>query len=117
MPHCEPPTPLTDLALNILIALGSGPLHGYGIIKDIEERTGAPSGLRSGTLYTALQRLTSEGMVEPSDPPPLEEKGDARRKYFVLTPLGRAAAAAELRRLRSLVAEGVDRRLVEAEGA
>ena len=38
--------PLTDLALNILITLGSGPLHGYGIIKDIEARSDSPSGLR-----------------------------------------------------------------------
>ena len=107
--------PLTDLALNILMALGSGPLHGYGIIKDIEERSRVESGLRSGTLYTALQRLADEGLIASVAAPPGEEGGDARRKYFGLTPLGREVAALELRRLRSLVHEGVSRKLLVSE--
>jgi len=104
---------LTDLALNVLLALGAGPLHGYGIIKDIEERSGAPSGLRSGTLYTALQRLRDQGLVQPASGAG-EAGGDPRRKYLALTPLGRQVAALELDRLRGLVAAGVARRLVRS---
>lgn len=113
--NAEQHLPLTDLALNILMALGSGPLHGYGIIKDIEGRSGVQSGLRSGTLYTALQRLSDEGLIESVATPPDEEGGDTRRKYFALTALGREVAALELRRLRSLVREGVSRKLLASE--
>jgi len=109
--------PITDLALNILLALGEGPLHGYGIIKDIEDRSGAPSGLRSGTLYTALQRLKSEGLVASAPVPAGDPGRDQRRKYFTMTPLGRQVVASELQRLRSFVSLGVDRRLIEAEGS
>ena len=107
--------PLTDLSLNILLALGTGPLHGYGIIQDIEDRTGASANLRSGTLYLAIRRLRDDGLVEPSGPPAGAE-ADARRNYFRLTERGRRVAALELRRLRGLVAVGAARRLVDAEG-
>jgi PadR family transcriptional regulator, regulatory protein PadR len=48
----------------VLASLLDGPLHGYAII----QRTAALSGdrvrLATGTLYTALDRLTAEGHVE-----------------------------------------------------
>ena len=112
----RPSTPapvLTELGLNILLALGRGPLHGYGIILDIEERTGAESDLRSGTLYGALRRLQADGLIVPSDPPTDQLGADGRRRYFAITPQGLAAAAAEIRRLDALVRAAVDRRMVQ----
>jgi DNA-binding PadR family transcriptional regulator len=97
------------------MALGPGPRHGYGIIKDIEERTGAEGTLRSGTLYTALQRLTDDGLIEPATAPPDTGSADTRRKYFALTSLGKEAVTLELGRLRALVHEGVARKLIAAE--
>ena len=47
----------------MLAALLDGPLHGYAIIKRTEEVSGGRVRLATGTLYTALDRLTAEGYV------------------------------------------------------
>jgi DNA-binding PadR family transcriptional regulator len=103
--------PLTALAFDILIALAGGDLHGYGIIKDIEARQDRPSGLRSGTLYTAIQRLHDEGMLEEAAAPEGADV-DARRKYYSVTALGRRVASLEAERLRQQLTAASERRLV-----
>ena len=103
--------PLGDLALHVLVALGDGPLHGYAIIQDIEERSGGRSTVRSGTLYVTLHKLHEEGLVEPADAPP---GVDARRRYHRLTPLGRDVVRLEVERLRSLIRAAAGRRLAPA---
>ncbi len=89
------------LAFQVMLALGRGYLHGYGIIRDIETRTEGRLGVRSGTLYATIQRLLEEGLVEEAPVP--DEETDSRRKYYGLTALGRQAAAAEAERLARLV--------------
>ena len=49
----------------ILTALAAGPQHGYGIITDAERISGGVTKLQTGTLYMALDRLSSAGLVEP----------------------------------------------------
>ncbi|WP_203662607.1 PadR family transcriptional regulator [Actinocatenispora rupis] len=82
----------------ILTALADGPRHGYGVIKDVSELSAGRITLLAGTLYTALDRLTAEGLVEPDH----EERVDGRlRRYYRLTDTGRTALAeraAELQR-------------------
>jgi DNA-binding PadR family transcriptional regulator len=39
-------------------------LHGYAIIQRTKELSGSRVRLATGTLYTALDRLTAEGHVE-----------------------------------------------------
>lgn len=81
----------------ILAALLEGPLHGYGIIKRVEELTGGELRLRAGTLYAALDRLADEGRVAADR----EEVVSGRlRRYYRLTPAGRATLTAEAGRLR-----------------
>ena len=65
MTHSDPTTflPLTDLAFNVVVALSGEPMHGYALIKELRGRTGR-AGLRSGTVYAALARLTDDGLVE-----------------------------------------------------
>lgn len=94
--------PLTNLALHVLVALAPEPRHGYAVILDIEERTGGELRVRSGTLYVTLQRLVEEGLIEEA---PAEPGADARRRYYALTPAGRAAAEAEIGRLGRLVGD------------
>lgn len=100
--------PLSPLTLHILLALGSGPSHGYAIGKEAEERTMGRLNPTTGGLYLALRRLRDEGLVLAADRPPSEGASDSRRQYFELTSLGRRVLVAELRRLKALV--------VEAEG-
>jgi PadR family transcriptional regulator, regulatory protein PadR len=47
----------------VLASLLDGPLHGYAIIKRAAEMSDGRVTLATGTLYTALDRLTAEGFV------------------------------------------------------
>lgn len=80
----------------VLTALLAGPLHGYAIIKRAEEMSGGRVRLATGTLYTALDRLTAEGYVRLVS----EElvAGRVRRSYG-LTDEGSVALRAEAQRM------------------
>jgi PadR family transcriptional regulator, regulatory protein PadR len=80
----------------VLASLLDGPLHGYAIIQRAEHLSGGRVTLATGTLYTALDRLTAEGLVEL-----VKEEivhGRARRSYG-LTPSGSGALQAEATRM------------------
>ena len=66
--------------------------HGYGIAKN--------TGLKSGTLYPVLIRLSDRGLVEAcwEDEQPV---GRPRRHLYRLTPEGLAAATAALAKASS----------------
>ena len=80
----------------VLASLLDGPLHGYGIIQRTAELSGNRVRLATGTLYTALDRLTADGYVRLVR----EEivNGRARRSYG-LTDSGAAALRAEAARM------------------
>jgi len=96
--------PLPDLPFQIFLALGNGRAHGYAIGKDIEERTKGRLNPTTGRLYQALKQLREDGLIEPSDPPADDRGGDARRRYFRLTALGKRVMELEVSRLDSMVA-------------
>jgi DNA-binding PadR family transcriptional regulator len=82
----------------ILTALAGGSQHGYGIITDVELISQRRVQMRAGTLYTALERLCADGLIEADR----EEIVDNRlRRYYRLTPTGGEQLAAEADRLRS----------------
>jgi PadR family transcriptional regulator, regulatory protein PadR len=80
----------------VLAALLERPLHGYAIIKQADELSGGRIRLATGTLYTALDRLTDEGYVRLVS----EEivAGRIRRTYG-LTDDGAGALRAEAQRM------------------
>jgi DNA-binding PadR family transcriptional regulator len=94
--------PLPAAAFHILLALTAGDCHGYGIIQDVEARTGGALRLSPGTLYRTIQRLLEDGLIEEPRKPS-RPKGDPRRRYYRITALGTAVARAETRRLTDLV--------------
>jgi DNA-binding PadR family transcriptional regulator len=94
--------PLTPLAFQVLLALAGPERHGYAIIQEIESHTAGAVRLRTGTLYTVLQRLLDEGLLDESHAR-RSEGDDERRRYYRLTALGREALRAEARRLEALV--------------
>lgn len=102
--------PLSELPFQILLALGNGAAHGYALGKEIEERTRGRLSPTTGSLYQALKRLKDDGLIEETEPGP--DGGDARRKYFRFTPLGRQVMALEVERLQELVSLARDRALV-----
>jgi DNA-binding PadR family transcriptional regulator len=101
--------PLTPLAFQVLLALAGTDRHGYGIIREVDERTDGLIKLRTGTLYTLLQRLLQERMIEEAQAPAGE---DERRKYYRLTGFGRDVLSAEAKRLDSLITEARRKQLL-----
>lgn len=82
----------------ILTALAAGSQHGYGVISDVKAISGGRVRLRAGTLYSALDRLRIDGLVEVDR----EEVVDGRlRRYYRLTVEGARLLAAEAARARS----------------
>ena len=77
-------TALTEAVFYILLSLDT-PLHGYGIMQNVEHLSGGRVRLAAGTLYGALATLTERGWI---------------------TPEGREAVRAELRRLHELTQNG-----------
>jgi PadR family transcriptional regulator, regulatory protein PadR len=99
--------PMREPTYFLLASLLDGPLHGYAIIKRAAELSGDRVRLATGTLYTALDRLTAEGYVELVR----EEivNGRARRSYG-LTNSGQAALRAEADRMAQAARVVSDRR-------
>ncbi|MCP4898400.1 MAG: helix-turn-helix transcriptional regulator [bacterium] len=94
--------PLTDLTFHVLLALGSGPLHGYAIGKDIEVRSSGRLRPTTGSLYQALRRIHRDGLIEEAQASQFPS-ADARRQYFQLTDFGREVFALEAKRLEALL--------------
>jgi DNA-binding PadR family transcriptional regulator len=106
--------PLKPSDYQILFVLLGRDLHGYAIVKAIEDRTDGRVSLEPSNLYRRIRRLIADGLVEESDDRPVPELDDERRRYYALTRLGRAVLAAEAQRMRELVTEAEAARLLGA---
>jgi DNA-binding PadR family transcriptional regulator len=95
--------PLKPIELLILSMLSGGDRHGYGIRQDIIDHTGGRIALEAGNLYRHIRRLQTEGLVDETEGA-LSADGDERRIYYRLLPFGRRVLAAEVQRLRALIA-------------
>ncbi|MDJ0456635.1 PadR family transcriptional regulator [Arthrobacter sp. NQ7] len=70
----------------VLALLAERPMHGYQIIREIEERSGGSWKPSAGSVYPTLQLLADEGSISAE-----ESNG---RKIYSLTEAGREEAAA-----------------------
>jgi len=95
---------LTPAVFHILLALSSGELHGYGIMKQVETDSQAKVKMGAGTLYGSLKRMLDAGLVKESDLRIDAEMNDERRIYYQVTSIGAKALADELERYHSIVA-------------
>jgi DNA-binding PadR family transcriptional regulator len=95
--------PLPAATLHILLALADDDRHGYAIMQDVETRTGGDLKLSAGTLYRSIQRMLEQGLVVETRERPAPADDDERRRYYRITPFGKAVARAEARRLSDLV--------------
>lgn len=78
----------------MLVLLAERPRHGYELKTELERRTGALWSLNTGQVYTTLDRLQRDGLVEPADD--VDPGSDARRRAYRLTTQGEKAARAWL---------------------
>jgi DNA-binding PadR family transcriptional regulator len=104
--------PLTPAVLHILLALAEGEKHGYGIMREVEARTGGETRLGPGTLYGSIKRMVASGLIEESDARADPELDDQRRRYYRITDFGRRVAGAEAERLQELVSTARERKLL-----
>jgi len=110
MPKHDDSVPSRDAALLqgtldllILRVVGLEPLHGYGIVRRIEQMSGETLQIRQGSLYPALYRMELRGLLA-SEWKTNESGKDA--KYYRLTKRGRQALEAETqgwKRLRGAI--------------
>ena len=103
MPTAESFLPLKSNVLLVLLALASRPLHGYGIILDVAERSNGEVELQTGALYRTLRRLLEDGLIQECDRPASAVGDDERRRYYRLTGLGQSVMTAEVERMAKLV--------------
>ena len=95
-----PQLALTEAVFYILLSLQK-PLHGYGIIQNVEELSKGRVKLAAGTLYGALNSLVDKGWIDA-----LPENPESRKKEYVITANGLAVLKEELSRLSELVDNG-----------
>jgi DNA-binding PadR family transcriptional regulator len=95
--------PLKSDVLLILLALASRPRHGYGIIRDVEERSGGGVLLQTGALYRTLRRLLADRFIEECGRPPDDDGSDERRRYYRVSRFGRQVLDAEVARMSRLI--------------
>jgi DNA-binding PadR family transcriptional regulator len=104
-------TPLTPPIFHILLSLvDADQLHGYAIIRDIDERTEGEVRLTASTLYAAIARLVDAELIEEVDAP--AKTGGAPRRCYRITPAGRQLAQREAERLARSVAMAREKRLL-----
>jgi DNA-binding PadR family transcriptional regulator len=95
--------PLPPVTFHILVALADEDRHGYAIMREVSARTGGAIQLGAGTLYRSVQRMLEQGLIAEVSARPAPEADDERRRYYRITPFGRAVARAESRRLAQML--------------
>lgn len=109
--------PLTPVAFEIVLALADGERHGYGILQEVDRRSGGTVSLHAGTLYRALARLLESELIEELSQSPDPKNDDERRRYYRLTPRGIAVAKSEIVRMEGLLTAARARRLLKGARA
>src|SRR5689334_24278198 len=93
---------LKPTELFVLAVLRAGPLHGYGIVQEVAERSGGRLKLRPGNLYRVLDRMLERGLIEVCGS---RGQGDDRRTDYRITALGRKTAQAEAKLLSLVIGD------------
>ena len=91
---------LTEAVYYILLSLMQ-PMHGYGIMQNVEQLSGGRLHLAAGTLYGAISTMQEKGWITA-----LDGAADSRKKEYVITETGREVLRAEYARLKELVENG-----------
>ena len=95
-----PTAALTEAVYYILLSLIK-PLHGYGIMQNVELLSGGRVRLAAGTLYGAINTMLEKGWIRA-----LPGEKDSRKKEYVITDLGRTMFDGEIVRLKELLSNG-----------
>jgi DNA-binding PadR family transcriptional regulator len=108
-PKLDRMLPLTPTVFHVLVALASGPRHGYAIAREVESLTEGRISMGPGTLYGSLQRMSDSGLITEAENPGDEGRHAERRRYYQITPMGKAALRDESERIMRAVAVAQER--------
>jgi DNA-binding PadR family transcriptional regulator len=102
--------PLFPADYHILLELVDEPLHGYAIARKVRDATEGMISLEAANLQRTVRKLIRNGLADETAWRPAPEMDDPRRRYYVITDLGREVLAAESVRMRraAAVAESKD---------
>jgi DNA-binding PadR family transcriptional regulator len=96
---------LTEAVYYILLSLLS-PLHGYGIMQNVDILSSGRVRLAAGTLYGAINTMLEKGWIQA-----LPGEKDSRKKEYIITSSGKNVLFNEIKRLEELLDNG--KRLTE----
>ena len=91
---------LTEAVYYVLLSLLT-PMHGYGIMQNVEALSGGRVRLAAGTLYGALSTMLERNWIRA-----LPGEMDSRRKEYQITPEGKRVLDEEMLRLQELLENG-----------
>ncbi len=101
--------PLSPIDLQILLVLTEGDVHGYGLMKAVEEQSAGKVRLEVGSLYRVIKRLLANGLIEETSDGPSDtrdnstHRGPKPRRFYRMSEFGREVAAAEAGRLSEVL--------------
>lgn len=97
--------PVTEPAYCIGLALiKSSPMHGYGMMKEVNGWPGRSTGLGPGTLNRTLAAMISNGLVEETHSPmPESQRNQRGQRYYRITELGKEVCVADHARREHLL--------------
>lgn len=107
--------PLPAAAFQILLSLAEGELHGYGIMREVEEQTNGRVRMGPGTLYSSIQAMLEEGLIEEVDGNSESGGSAERRRYYRLTTSGKKLARSEAERLAELLRVARAKKILRGE--
>src|ERR1700721_1168462 len=107
--------PLPSAAFQILLSLADQDLHGYAIMRQVDEQTDGRMRLGPGTLYSSIQSLLEAKFIEELDPREDVKLGEERRRYYRLTSAGRQLARSEADRLADLLRVARSRKILRGD--
>jgi len=84
----------------VLAVLEDGPRHGYELAKEIDRRSAGRLVFHVATLYTTLYRMEHHGLISGRW---VEKPGQRRKRFYRLTPAGRARLRASRRNWQDFV--------------
>ena len=86
--------PMTETGFYILLCLQQ-PMHGYGIVQQVEQLTDGEIRVSPGTMYGTLSKMEKDRIIS-------FVREEEKRKIYCITELGREVLQMEMRRIERL---------------
>jgi DNA-binding PadR family transcriptional regulator len=108
-------SPLPAAAFQILMSLADDDLHGYEIMRRVEQQTDGRTRIGPGTLYGSIQALLDAGFITEVASRGEAGSNDERRRYYRLTTAGRKAVRDEAERLADVLRVARAKKILRGE--